>query len=294
MHLTYIVELGLEEMETTAPQNPLKESWNPNVGTSSLTVQSQSNPTWDFNATGMGTAAVAAVTVASPVTAVISPPTPLPAVETRTLLFQNQNQVVFNHFYNPDNAYLHNVSYTDSPPEIFADLVNLGWDMNAESPWDLFNIDAMMGAQPVMGLDGGSTSGEGVGGGKEGNNLDFFCLLKEYMLLDLGDHTYKNEEAIRQLWLKPPAPSCSTSYVFNSCKLILKLIEFKLTLRGLDVDSLLEWKAVGERQRFVPSNNVKKDGRLVELERLKEHARKTGGIIDSIHVDGVAEYNDDE
>ncbi|KAK7458014.1 hypothetical protein VKT23_009922 [Stygiomarasmius scandens] len=69
------------------------------------------------------------------------------------------------------------------------------------------------------------------------------------------------------------------------------LLELK-TLRDLGVDSLPNWKSTGERQRFVPSNNIKKDGRLlVELERLKEHARKTGGIVDSIHVDGVAEYN---
>ena len=69
------------------------------------------------------------------------------------------------------------------------------------------------------------------------------------------------------------------------------LLELK-TLNLVGVDSLPDWKSTGERQRFVPSNNAKKDGRLlVELERLKEHARKTGGIVDSIHVEGVAEYN---
>ncbi|THU88564.1 hypothetical protein K435DRAFT_969443 [Dendrothele bispora CBS 962.96] len=47
MQSTYIV--GLREMETTASR---EESWNPNNGTSSLTVQSQSNTTWDINATG--------------------------------------------------------------------------------------------------------------------------------------------------------------------------------------------------------------------------------------------------
>ncbi|THU94009.1 hypothetical protein K435DRAFT_861000 [Dendrothele bispora CBS 962.96] len=147
MQLTYIVGLGLEEMETTtAPQSPREESRNPNIGTSSLTVQFQSNTTWDVNATATTTAAVGSPNQLEQITAVIQPlPSPLPAVETRALLFQNQNQVSFNQVYNLDNAFSHNFNYTDSPPEIFADLVNLGWDTNAESPWDLFNIDALMG-----------------------------------------------------------------------------------------------------------------------------------------------------
>jgi len=58
------------------------------------------------------------------------------------------------------------------------------------------------------------------------------------------------------------------------------------------VSSLPDWKITGERKRFTPENNANKDSRLlVELERLKAHAAKTGGIVDSIHVEGVAEYN---
>jgi hypothetical protein len=69
------------------------------------------------------------------------------------------------------------------------------------------------------------------------------------------------------------------------------LVELK-TLHDLGVESLPDWKSTGSRDRFVPDNNAKKDGRLlVELERLKAHAAKTGGVVDSIHVEGVAEYN---
>lgn len=73
--------------------------------------------------------------------------------------------------------------------------------------------------------------------------------------------------------------------------LIQSLVEQK-TLRELGVHSLPDWKIVGERARFVAPNNQKKDSRLpLELERLKAHAAKTGGVVESIHVNGIAEYN---
>ena len=69
------------------------------------------------------------------------------------------------------------------------------------------------------------------------------------------------------------------------------LVELK-TLKELGVSSLPDWKISGKRARFEPANNAKKDGRLLgELERLKAHAAKTGGVVDSIHVNGLAEYN---
>ncbi|KIJ42151.1 hypothetical protein M422DRAFT_254845 [Sphaerobolus stellatus SS14] len=69
------------------------------------------------------------------------------------------------------------------------------------------------------------------------------------------------------------------------------LLELK-TLKELGVSYLPDWKFIGQRARFNPDNNVKKDSRLpFELERLKAHASKTGGIIDSIHVISIAEYN---
>ena len=68
------------------------------------------------------------------------------------------------------------------------------------------------------------------------------------------------------------------------------LIEQK-TLRELGVSSLPEWKIVGERVRFLTSNNQKRDARLpLELDRLKAHAAKTGSIVESIHINGIAEY----
>ena len=69
------------------------------------------------------------------------------------------------------------------------------------------------------------------------------------------------------------------------------LVEQK-TLRELGVSSLPEWKIVGDHVRFPAYNNQKKDARLLlELERLKAHAAKTGGVVESIHINGIAEYN---
>jgi hypothetical protein len=69
------------------------------------------------------------------------------------------------------------------------------------------------------------------------------------------------------------------------------LVEQK-TLRNLGVSSLPDWNITGQRARFMPANNAKKDSRLpLELQRLREHAAKTGGVVDSIHADGFAEYN---
>jgi hypothetical protein len=71
------------------------------------------------------------------------------------------------------------------------------------------------------------------------------------------------------------------------------LVERK-TLSELGVSSLPGWKITGKRTRFIPPNNQKKDARiLVELERLKAHAAKTGGVAESIHTNGiqVAEYH---
>ena len=69
------------------------------------------------------------------------------------------------------------------------------------------------------------------------------------------------------------------------------LVEQK-TLRELGVSSLPKWKIAGERVRFPAYNNQKKDSRLpLELDRLKAHAAKTGGIVESIHINGIAEYN---
>jgi hypothetical protein len=63
-------------------------------------------------------------------------------------------------------------------------------------------------------------------------------------------------------------------------------------LRELDVASLPDWKIAGERTRFTAYNNQKNDARLLlELERLMVHTANTGSLVESIHVDGIAEYN---
>ncbi|KIJ36782.1 hypothetical protein M422DRAFT_232369 [Sphaerobolus stellatus SS14] len=70
------------------------------------------------------------------------------------------------------------------------------------------------------------------------------------------------------------------------------LLELK-TLKELGVSSLPDWNITGQRARFKSDNNIERDSRLpLELERLKAHASKTGGIVDSIHVNGIVEYNE--
>ncbi|KAF8584672.1 hypothetical protein K439DRAFT_1633385 [Ramaria rubella] len=69
------------------------------------------------------------------------------------------------------------------------------------------------------------------------------------------------------------------------------LVEQK-TLRELGVSSLPDWKITAPRARFTPANNAPKDSRLpLELQRMKDYAAKTGGVVDSIHVNGIAKYN---
>lgn len=72
-----------------------------------------------------------------------------------------------------------------------------------------------------------------------------------------------------------------THYSFQS------LAEQKI-LHDLGVSSLPDWKIVGERTHFVAANIQTRDARVpLEVERLKAHAAKTGGVVESIHVNGV-------
>lgn len=52
----------------------------------------------------------------------------------------------------------------------------------------------------------------------------------------------------------------------------------------LGVKSLPDWKITSERVRFPPTTAPGKNAKIVgELERMKEHARKTGGKVESMH-----------
>ncbi|KAF8583488.1 hypothetical protein K439DRAFT_1348404 [Ramaria rubella] len=71
------------------------------------------------------------------------------------------------------------------------------------------------------------------------------------------------------------------------------LVEQK-TLRELGVSALPGWKITGKRERFTPRTRARKNARILEeLQRMKEHAAKTGGMVDSMHLNGIAKYSGD-
>ncbi|EJF60388.1 hypothetical protein BD309DRAFT_868296 [Dichomitus squalens] len=68
------------------------------------------------------------------------------------------------------------------------------------------------------------------------------------------------------------------------------LVELKV-LRELGVDALPEWKIAAPRMRFTPRTRAAKDAMILdELERMKAHALKTGGTVDSMHINGPVPY----
>ncbi|KAI0644403.1 hypothetical protein C8Q79DRAFT_912726 [Trametes meyenii] len=68
------------------------------------------------------------------------------------------------------------------------------------------------------------------------------------------------------------------------------LVELKI-LRELGVNRLPDWKITGPRRRFVPRTRAGKDAMIIEeVERMKVHAAKTGGVIDSMHINGPVPY----
>ncbi|OBZ67079.1 hypothetical protein A0H81_12880 [Grifola frondosa] len=70
----------------------------------------------------------------------------------------------------------------------------------------------------------------------------------------------------------------------------MSLVELKV-LRALGVDALPDWKATSPHQRFTPRTRAAKDATIVEeVARLKEHALKTGGMVDSMHINGPVPY----
>ncbi|KAI0067549.1 hypothetical protein BV25DRAFT_1846593 [Artomyces pyxidatus] len=68
------------------------------------------------------------------------------------------------------------------------------------------------------------------------------------------------------------------------------LVEQKI-LGTLGVASLPDWKITSERRRFTPVTRAAKDAMIVkEVERMKAHALKTGGVVDSMHINGPVPY----
>lgn len=68
------------------------------------------------------------------------------------------------------------------------------------------------------------------------------------------------------------------------------LVEQKI-LNTLGVDSLPNWKIAGERKRFTPRTRAGKDAMIIEeVDRMKAHAMKTGGTVESMHINGPVPY----
>ncbi|TFY74227.1 hypothetical protein EWM64_g9785, partial [Hericium alpestre] len=68
------------------------------------------------------------------------------------------------------------------------------------------------------------------------------------------------------------------------------LVEQKI-LDTLGVSQLEEWHITGERRRFVPRTRAGKDALIrEEIDRLKAHAMRTGGTVDSMHINGPVPY----
>lgn len=73
--------------------------------------------------------------------------------------------------------------------------------------------------------------------------------------------------------------------------IIQSLVELK-TLRDLGVSSLPDWKITAPRERWPSAPFALKKVRVEqELQRLKEHAKKTGGVVDSIHLTTIHKYS---
>lgn len=68
------------------------------------------------------------------------------------------------------------------------------------------------------------------------------------------------------------------------------LVEQKI-LNTLGVSALSDWKITGQRRRFTPRTRAAKDILIrEEVARMKAYAMKTGGSVDSMHINGPVPY----
>ena len=62
-------------------------------------------------------------------------------------------------------------------------------------------------------------------------------------------------------------------------------------LDSLGKDSLPNWTITRPRKRFEPRTRAAKDAMIrEEVERMKAYAMKTGGVVDSMHINGPVPY----
>jgi hypothetical protein len=68
------------------------------------------------------------------------------------------------------------------------------------------------------------------------------------------------------------------------------LCELKI-LQTIGVESLPDWKITGPRRRFPPRTRAGKDSTIMqEVDRMKAHAEKFGGEVESMHLNGPVPY----
>ncbi|EMD37741.1 hypothetical protein CERSUDRAFT_65344 [Gelatoporia subvermispora B] len=100
----------------------------------------------------------------------------------------------------------------------------------------------------------------------------------------------KNHRRIPRFITNPPVTLKEPLNLNRANPSDYSLVELKI-LKTLGVDSLPDWKITTERKRFTPRTRAGKDVMIMEeVERMKAHAIKTGGTVDSMHINGPIPY----
>ncbi|RPD78557.1 hypothetical protein L226DRAFT_457171 [Lentinus tigrinus ALCF2SS1-7] len=100
----------------------------------------------------------------------------------------------------------------------------------------------------------------------------------------------KNHLRIPRFITNPPVTLKEPLNLNRSDPADYSLIETKI-LQTLGVDSLPDWTITAPRRRFTPRTRAGKDAMIMaEVERMKAHALKTGGAVDSMHINGPVQY----
>lgn len=100
----------------------------------------------------------------------------------------------------------------------------------------------------------------------------------------------KNHLRIPRLITNPPVTLKAPFNLNRENPKEYSLVEQKI-LNTLGVESLSDWKITGVRRRYTPRTRAGKDSMIIqEVERLKAHALRTGGVVDSMHINGPVSY----
>ncbi|KAI0768809.1 hypothetical protein BD413DRAFT_561666 [Trametes elegans] len=149
---------------------------------------------------------------------------------------------------------------------------------------------------------------EGVGGGDMAQDPDgsrSICSIqscKDFVELtgNAGDvillHPFmphsasKNHLRIPRFITNPPVTLKEPLNLNRDAEADYSLVELKI-LRALGEGRLPQWQITAPRRRFTPRTRASKDATIIEeVERMKAHALKTGGVVDSMHINGPVQY----